>query len=188
MGHPKALLPLGKDTFLTRICQTCQAAGLSELVVVAGGPDLDAIAGVLDAAGCAARLVENPSREEGQLSSLLVGLAVADRPGVEAVVVNLVDVPLVQAGTVRAVIEAFGRTRAPVVRPVHRDGRHGHPVLFSRAVFDELRHADPRTGAKTVVRAHATAAVDVPIDDEGAFADVDTPDDYRRLIESASGT
>jgi molybdenum cofactor cytidylyltransferase len=180
MGRPKALLPIGEDTFVTRVCRTLLAAGVDDLVVVAGA-DRDAVAAAVAASGLPARIVENPHREEGQLSSVLAGLAVADRPGVDAVLVHLVDAPLVRPGTARAVLDAFRRTHAPVVRPAV-GGRHGHPVLFGRRVFDDLRRADPSIGAKAVVRAHAEDVADVQVDDEGACQDIDTPEDFERLL------
>ena len=78
-------------------------------------------------------------------------------------------------------IDRYKATNAPVVRPV-RGNEHGHPVLIDRSVFDLLRRADPAAGAKPVVRAHATPAGDVAVTDEGAFTDVDTPDEYERLF------
>jgi CTP:molybdopterin cytidylyltransferase MocA len=54
-------------------------------------------------------------------------------------------------------------------------------VLIDRSVFDALRHADPNASAKSIVRAHASPAGDLAIDDEGAFHDVDTPEEYARL-------
>jgi molybdenum cofactor cytidylyltransferase len=182
MGRPKLFLPIGRDTFLTRLGRTLLDAGVDDLVVVAG-PEHATAAESLRAAGVPARVVENPRRDEGQLSSVLVGLAVADRPGVDAVLVHLVDAPLVRPETARAVLDAFRRTRAPVVRP-EVNGRHGHPVLFSRRVFDDLRRADPSIGAKAVVRAHAAEVCDVPVDDAGACEDVDTPEDLARLVEA----
>jgi molybdenum cofactor cytidylyltransferase len=179
MGRPKALLPIGADTFVTRVCRTLLEAGVDDLVVVAG-PEQEAIADALAATGLPARVVENRRRDEGQLSSVLAGLAVADRPGVDAVLVHLVDAPLVRPETARAVLDAFFRTHAPIVRP-SVGGRHGHPVLFARGVFDELRRADPGVGARGVVQAHAADVCNVPVDDEGACRDVDTPEDYARL-------
>ena len=117
------------------------------------------------------------------MSSLLAGLDVIDRPGVTAVLVTLVDVPLVLPATVRSVIDGYRRTRAPIVRPTSGD-RHGHPLLIDRSVFGALRAADPSAGAKPIVRAHATAAGDIAIDDEGAFTDIDTEEDYRRTISA----
>jgi CTP:molybdopterin cytidylyltransferase MocA len=49
-------------------------------------------------------------------------------------------------------------------------------------LFAALRAADPAAGAKSVIRAHATPAGDVVTDDEGAFIDVDTPEDYESLV------
>jgi molybdenum cofactor cytidylyltransferase len=179
MGRPKALLPIGQDLFVTRVCRTLRDAGVDDLVVVAG-PEHEAIAAALAAAGLPARVVENRRRDEGQLSSVLAGLAVADRPGVDAVLVHLVDAPLVRPETARAVLDAFLRTHAPIVRPAV-GGRHGHPVLFARRVFDDLRRADPAIGAKAVVRARAAEVCDVPVDDEGACRDIDTPEEFARL-------
>ena len=96
------------------------------------------------------------------------------------VLVTLVDVPLVSAATVRAVIDRYRRSRAAVVRPTS-GARHGHPLLIDRSLFPELRAADPSTGAKLVVRAHASPEGDLDIDDEGAFTDIDTGADYERI-------
>jgi CTP:molybdopterin cytidylyltransferase MocA len=54
--------------------------------------------------------------------------------------------------------------------------------LIDRALFAELRAADPAIGAKPIVRAHASAAGDLEIDDDGAFVDIDTRDEYERAI------
>lgn len=182
MGRAKAMLPIDdRDTFLSRVVRTLLDAGVDDVVVVLGH-EADAIAESFASCGLPARLVLNPDYDRGQLSSLLAGLAVIDRPGVEAVAVTLVDVPLVAAATVRAVIARYRACAAPVVRPTS-GRRHGHPILIDRSLFDALRAANPETGAKPVVRAHASPAGDVPIDDEGAFTDVDTAEEYQSLLD-----
>ena len=187
MGRAKATLPAGDGhTFLSRIVQTFRDAGVDDVIVVVGH-DADPIANSFAASGLPARFVVNRDYDKGQLSSLLAGLDVLDRPGVSAILLTLVDVPLVSAATVRAVIDAYHRTRAPIVRPTS-GLRHGHPLLIDRTLFDALRGADPAAGAKPIVRAHASAAGDIAIDDEGAFVDIDTEEDYRRTIGArASG-
>jgi molybdenum cofactor cytidylyltransferase len=180
MGRPKALLPIGADdSFLTHLVATFRAAGVDDVVVVVGY-QAPAIVDALRRRDLIARVVVNEDYESGQLSSLVAGLRLVDRPGVIAAMMMLVDVPLVSASTVAAVVERYRATRAPIVRPV-RGGRHGHPVLIDRGLFDELRRSDPALGAKTVVRAHASADGEVEVDDEGAFVDVDTPDEYNAL-------
>ena len=181
MGRAKATLPAGDGhTFLTRIVRTFLDAGVDDVVVVVGH-DAELIASRFAGSGLPARFVLNAEYDRGQLSSLLAGLGVVDRPGVSAALVTLVDVPLVSAATVRAVIERHRATHAPIVRPTSGT-RHGHPLLIDRSLFDALRAADPEAGAKPIVRAHATADGDIPIADEGAFTDVDTEEDYRRMI------
>ena len=266
MGRPKALLPAGPDSFVGRIVRTLRAGGVREVVVVAPADDLAArIRAALAPHAPPSRVVVNPDPDRGQLSSLLVGLDAVDGPGaaagrpaadtrpVDALLVTLVDVPLVSAATVRALLDHYRRTRAPIVRPARsagsrlrsagsrlrsagsglrsagsglrsagsglrsagsgpsdasayppsagsgqrsaaadprsagsrpgrRVGRHGHPVIFDRTLFAELRCADPAAGAKPVVRAHEAQAADVIVDDPGAFTDVDTPEDYLRAF------
>jgi molybdenum cofactor cytidylyltransferase len=92
---------------------------------------------------------------------------------------------MVRASTIEQVLGAWQRTRAPVVRPVVGP-RHGHPVLFDRSVFDELRRAPLEEGAKAVVHAYAARVLDVPVADEGCLVDVDTPADYDALMRKAT--
>jgi molybdenum cofactor cytidylyltransferase len=182
MGRPKPLLPLGDgETFLTRILKTLRDADVDDMLVVVGHDGASIKASMIPL-GFAVRVVENPEYTRGQLSSLQAGLRAADRPGVRAVLVTLVDLPLISSSTVRAVLEAYRRhPTAAMVRPVSGD-RHGHPVVFDRQLFDELRAGDPAVGAKPIVNAHRDAILGVPVTDEGAFVDIDTPGDYERLI------
>jgi molybdenum cofactor cytidylyltransferase len=182
MGRPKATLRLNDaDTFLTRIIRTFQAAQVDDVVVVLGH-EAEAILKSVEQSGLSLRFVVNEQFESGQLSSVLAGLRAIDRPGVNAMLMTLVDVPLVSAATVRAVLQRYRSTSAPVVRPV-RGALHGHPVLIDRSLFDEIRAADPRSGMKPVIRAHVSAAGDVEVEDEGAFSDIDTPEEYKRLVD-----
>jgi molybdenum cofactor cytidylyltransferase len=184
-GRSKALLSLtAGDTFLTHIVRTFLAAGIDDVVVVVGY-EADAVVAMFDKSSLPARLVANADYESGQLSSILAGLSVVDRPGVAAMLLTLVDVPMVSDRTVRAVVDRYRQTRVRIVRPAF-GGRHGHPVLIDRSLFDSLRHADPAQGIKPIVRAHASAAGDVDVDDPGAFLDVDTPAEYEALIAKLS--
>jgi molybdenum cofactor cytidylyltransferase len=182
MGSPKAaLLTPDGDSFITRIVRTLRDAGVGDLVIVTGRHHdavIDAL--VRDRVAPLPRIVRNPDPSRGQLSSLLTGIDALVTPHTEAVMMTLVDVPLVRTATVIAVIEEWRRTRAPIVRPAIGD-RHGHPVIFDRVVLDEIRRAPLDTGAKSVVRAHDRELVNVPVDDEGCLRDVDTPSDYEAL-------
>src|SRR5687768_796898 len=184
MGRPKALLPDRDDRpFVARLVDTFIDAGVSHIIVVAGS-QTGAIREALDAAAprITPVVVTNPNPALGQVSSLWVGLDEAERLGAGAALVTLVDIPMVRVETVDRVISAWRERRAPILRPAF-GGRHGHPVLFDRSVFAELRRAPLDEGARAVVHAHTADVIDVDVDDEGCVTDVDTPADYRKMIE-----
>jgi molybdenum cofactor cytidylyltransferase len=184
MGRPKPNLPVrgaaGTDTFLTRIVRTFMEAGVDDVVVVVGH-EKETVLAKFSGSQLRVRFVENPDYANGQLTSLLAGLRVVDRPGVVAALYTPVDVPFTSSATIRTVLERYRETHAPVVRPTS-DGRHGHPSLIDRTVFDQLRRADVVAGARPVIRRYASAAGDVEVDDAGAFFDIDTPEDYVEAV------
>lgn len=181
MGSPKALLhDADERPFIARVVRTLLRAGLTDVLVVTGSQH-GSIEAALGADGLSdyVRLVRNPDPVRGQLSSIWAGLD-ARAPDTEGLLMTLVDVPMVEASTVSAVVDAWRNSRAPIVRPIV-DGRRGHPVIFDRQVFDELRNAPLDAGARTVVRAHWPDSLDVPVNDRGCLIDVDTPSDYEQL-------
>ncbi len=183
MGQAKAALPLGQmgETVVSRVIGTLLRGGVPQVVVVAGA-HIDAVRAAMPPREPRARIVEHPGWQIGQLSSLLKGLEAIDDPQLEAALVTLVDVPLVLASTVAAVIAEWRRTRAPIVRPAQGD-RHGHPVIFDRAVFEDLRRADLNTGAKAVFATYRDRVVNVDVTDAGAFEDMDTPAEYQKISD-----
>ena len=196
MGQAKAALPLGQtgETVVARVVRTLLEGGVPNVVVVAGA-HIDAVRGAMPRHESRARVVDHLGWERGQLSSLLAGLDAIDDPLLEAAVVTLVDVPLVRSSTVAEVIAAWRRTRAPIVRPADpstslRAGgqRHGHPVIFDRSIFADLRSADPDTGAKAVFAIHRERIFNVDVTDPGAFHDIDTPEDYEKVLRSHGPT
>ena len=182
MGFPKALLLTRDRTpFVVAIASAFAAAGIQDIVVVTGR-DHERITEALANQDLAVkpRVVRNPDPARGQLSSLIAGMDAVVTPGTQALAMTLVDVPMLHPDTVRVVVAEWQRTRASIVRPAIGD-RHGHPVVFDRRVFAELRAAPADVGAKAVVRAHADEIVNVPVTDEGCLVDVDTPQDYDAL-------
>ena len=182
MGTPKALLTTTEgQLFVSHIVRTWHAAGVHNVIVVTGR-DSDAIAAAVasDTLDPSPLIVQNPDPSRGQLSSLIVGLDAAASS--DGVLMTLVDSPLATRATVASVIDAWHRSRAPIVRPAIGD-THGHPVLFDRVLFEELRGAPKTVGAKAVVRAHEREIVNVQVSDEGCVVDFDTPLDYERYLK-----
>lgn len=184
MGQAKAALSIGStgETVVSRVIKTLLDGGVPRVVVVAGA-HIDAVRNAMPPHESRATVVEHLGWEQGQLSSLLAGLQAIDDPQLEAAMVTLVDVPMVSSSTVAAVMSEWRRTRAPIVRPASGQ-RHGHPVIFDRSVFADLRSADPNVGAKAVFATHKDRVLNVEVNDPGAFEDIDTPGDYQRVLRS----
>jgi molybdenum cofactor cytidylyltransferase len=178
MGQSKALLDAGERTFVEACVAALAEGGCAPVVVVAA--DEEAVARARDAG---AVVVEG--RPDGeQVDSLRSGLEAlrtdAGSPPA-AVVVLPVDHPLVGAGTVRALLDASRRHPASVIRPVY-GGLPGHPTLFPASTWASLMDPDLPRGARSVVESDGTDLVNLPVDDPGILADIDTPDAYRRHL------
>jgi molybdenum cofactor cytidylyltransferase len=181
MGRPKALLrdPDGCP-FVARIVRSIAGAGVQRIVVVTGEHHLGIAQALESERQEQLLLARNPDPARGQLSSLWTGMQALDGDQPDALLVTLVDVPMIAPSTIRHVVDSWRRTHAPVVRPVMGE-QHGHPVLFDASVFGELRQAPLEAGAKTVVRAHASDMIEVEVADPGCLVDIDTPEEYRKL-------
>lgn len=180
MGRPKPFLEMGGESFLSRAVAALLQGGCGEVVVV-GGSEPAARSVAERAASAGARVALNPPGGSEQIDSLRTGLRAAG--AARAVVVLPVDVPISDPAPVAALIRGFEMTAAPVVVPIHA-GRRGHPVLFARSVFDDLRSPGLAEGARTVIGMCEAELVEVPVEDPRVLLDVDTPDDYRRLLRN----
>jgi len=178
MGSPKALLHYQGQTFVERICAAFLTAGVDELIIVLGAR-AEEIGRALPSHP-ALRSVVNSRYSQGQLSSLMVGIG-ALSPESEAAIVNLVDHPLVSSETITAVLDSFRAAPLPIVIASYQ-GKRGHPVLFSSQVYGEILAAPLDQGAKVVVRKDPARVREVPLDDPGILADIDTPEDYARFV------
>lgn len=179
LGRPKQLLDYRGRPLVQHAIDA--AATLDEIIVVVGHAAAEVQRSVtLPAHG---RIVANPAYAEGMATSLTTGLAAASE-GAEAAVVVLADQPGVTAAHVNAIVDAFHDTRRPVVRATY-GGAPGHPVLLARTVWPDVMAVEGDTGARDLLRGHPDWVTDLPLG-EAAPLDVDTDDDYRRLLGEES--
>jgi molybdenum cofactor cytidylyltransferase len=183
MGSPKALLrDRDGSTFIARIVRALADASLNDITVATGTRHAE-IVGVLaaDRPPVPIRFANNSDPSRGQLSSLWTAMDAAVRPGVRAILVMLVDAPFVSPVTIRQLMAAYVNSGYFIVRPVV-EAQYGHPVIFDRAVFAELRAAPLEQGAKAVLRRYESHTLNVAVDDPQILLDIDTPTDYQRAV------
>jgi len=80
-------------------------------------------------------------------------------------------------------MEAHRRSKAPVVVPTFAE-RRGHPVIWGSRLFGELLEDPGATaeGARVVLHRYEREVVSVPVDDPAVIDQVNTPEDYERLV------
>ena len=180
MGRPKALLPIDSQTFIERIVGALKQSGIERVVVVLGfhAEELRLQVGHLPV-----EIVVNPDYKQGQLSSLQAAIRHVQTTGsCDGMLVHLVDHPYIDSKLVRLMIDRFGDSDNMIVVPRHQ-GKRGHPVIFSKKLFQELLDAPIDQGAKAVVNAHRGETLEIDTDDAGITLDIDTPELYRQHVK-----
>lgn len=184
MGRPKALLPWRGGTFLSIAIQTLTA--YTDLVIVVAGKNAELLRPVVDAN--AAFLVVNRQPELGQFSSLQAGLQEVLNRGRDAAIVTLTDRPPARSATLRHLQEEFlqrivdDKTWALVPE---FQGHHGHPILIGREMIGAFLDAPSTSNAREVEHANQSRIGYLPVDDPFTTANIDTPEDYDRLLATS---
>lgn len=176
MGSPKQILQFRGISLLRRAALAALGAGCSPVIVVTGAY-AELAKRELD--GLDVREVFNPHWETGMASSIRAGVEGLADADVDAAVLMLCDQPHVTAEVISDLAAAHRVTRRPLIASTY-GGSFGVPALFSRALFAELARLEGTAGAKQVIERYASEAYFLPF--RGGEVDVDTPDDFSRLI------
>ena len=180
MGSPKALLAYQGRPFLEHLLEVTAHRQIGVRRVVLGAhaePIAKAIDLKLD------EIVINEDWEKGQLTSIQAALRSLP-PGTDGIILCLIDHPLISADLVQELIECFYKSGKPIVLPLYQ-GRRGHPVIFSAAVYDELLHAPLETGARAVVWAHSGEVEEMRTNEEGCVLNLNDPDTVKKALGGA---
>ncbi len=189
MGRDKALLPWPPSAVRPQDAtpvQTFLSAAIrslypySDLVIVVAGVNESNLTPVVYAN--AAFVVRNPDPDQGQFSSLQVGLQEVLNRGRDAALVTLVDRPAAQPTTIEALRNVFAAAASDIwaIIPEYA-GKHGHPVLFGREMIDCFLRAPIGSTAREIEHQHQAHIRYVPVDDPLVTANVDTPQDYAAI-------
>jgi molybdenum cofactor cytidylyltransferase len=182
MGAAKQLLPFRGRSLLRHATEEALASGCRPIVVVLGAhaEQLEQEISELPV-----RVVVNGRWSEGMGTSIQAGIealtAGAGGDEVVAAILAVCDQPFFSAGIIHELIAAHERSGRALVAATY-EGTRGVPALFGRCLFPELTALDGHEGARRVIQAHPDETLAVPFP-EGA-RDVDTPEDYARLMNT----
>jgi molybdenum cofactor cytidylyltransferase len=177
MGSPKALLSYQGRPFLEHLLDVARHPKIGVRRVVLGadaGPIVNEVNLAPD------EVVVNDEWEKGQLSSIQAALRSLP-PNTDGIVLLLIDHPLISSGLVGELIDSFYTSRKSIVLPVY-EGRRGHPVIFSAALYEDLMKAPLETGARSVVWSHAGEVQVVQTNEEGCVLNLNDPDTLQKAL------
>ena len=175
MGRPKALLPFRGKTFLENILASVSQSSIGYTVVVLGRYREQ-----IERTIALPAAVFNPDYEQGMITSFQTGIR-ALPSGTAGAVLFLVDNPLVQPGTIDALVKRFEANR--VIVPTFQ-GRRGHPVLFASEILDGILTLPSSVGANAVLRRDPGRVIEVLQDTDEILVDIDTPEQYQQLLKN----
>ncbi|MFL9811822.1 nucleotidyltransferase family protein [Stutzerimonas sp. VN223-3] len=128
------------------------------------------------------RVVHAARAEHGMGASLADGVTAIHAQPARAIAVLLGDMPWISTATLAQLAQAA--TEDGIVQPCHM-GRPGHPVLFGRQFWPQLRALDGDKGGSALIARHPTAHVLINVTDPGSHLDVDVPSDLASAPEPA---
>jgi len=177
MGGPNKLLQEADGQMLVVHAVKAALASQAVEVVVVLGHMAEQVRAAISAAVPTGRLrfVTNPDFADGLSTSVRAGIAALDND-IDAAIVQLGDMPGVNAGLLDRLMAAFSPVEGRSICVPTVNGKRGNPVLWDRRFFAEIAKVAGDTGAKHLIGEHADLVCEVEMAGEAAITDIDTPE------------
>ena len=182
-GFPKALLKKEGESLLSRLLQSIQKFNPVETLVVTGFY-ADAIEveinSIRQKTHSSIAIVKNPNPEEGQSSSVRLGLE-SLKSDYDVLLVALCDQPNIGVSEIEALLVQFNQVgfNKEIVLPMV-NGSRGNPVLFSKKVIEEIL-ATPGMACRPFMDKHPELVKLFETNNQAYLLDVDTQADIQKL-------
>ncbi|MBM7855073.1 putative nucleotidyltransferase with HDIG domain [Desulfohalotomaculum tongense] len=177
MGLFKPLLPLGAGRVIEKPVHTFRQAGIEDVRVVVGH-NAAMLIPVLQS--LEVEIIYNHRYADGMFSSVLAGVKSLET-GVEAFFLLPADIPLVRVQTVKEILQAFRHRGTGIIYPCFQ-GRKGHPPLISSFYIKDIISWNKPGGLRALLSQYPDDSLKLEVADEGVLMDMDTKDDYQKIL------
>ncbi len=168
-GTDKLLEQVEDRPLLTLMAERCVKVGQTRVVLAPGQPERRAVLTDLDV-----EIVE-ATDTDGMAASIRAG--VGGLTGTTIMIV-LADMPEIMAADLHLLLSLHAQGVAPIVQAAGSDGAPGQPVVFSSKYLKSLSKLTGDHGAKSILAAHPGDVARIPLPDQRATTDLDTPEDW----------
>ena len=174
MGWFKPLLKIGPLTAAQHIITNFQLAGVEPIVFVTGN-QADLLESHLSDTGVICLRNEEYAVTQ-MLDSAKIGLRYL-KTQCDRILLTPVDIPLFSCETVQRLMESG----APLAAPIYQ-GKKGHPLLLSQKLIPFLETYDGPGGLGEALKKSTCAIFPVEVDDDSILTDMDTKEDYSKML------
>ncbi len=176
MGEPKQLMMYKNKTLLQHIIGEAKNTNLEPVICVTGYQS-DPITESVSRLGIS--IVYNEQWREGMGSGISVGIKQLLLSDVDSVILAVSDQPHVSSDLFRTMLEMKVKSGKGIIACSYA-GTLGTPVLFDKDYFNQLNSLNGNQGAKNIVNMHLSDVC--PVEFENGSVDIDTKQDYEKLI------
>jgi molybdenum cofactor cytidylyltransferase len=183
MGRPKLGLPLRGRTVLECVVAALRAGGAGRVLVVVA-PHAAELCPLAEAAGAHVHLL--PHETPDMRATIEHGLTWVEEhwhpDASDPWLLVPADHPTLEPEVVRSLLREYERRgEASILVPVH-GGKRGHPVVLAWEHIAGIRRHPAGEGLNTYLRRHAAATREIAAGSPEILRDLDTPEDYERLL------
>lgn len=178
MGQNKLILKYRNLYLIEHIILAIKKSNcFSKIKIVARGKVLEDIAKKHNI-----EFIKNENAEKGQSESIKLGVKSLENSNSRAIMFFVADQPFLKSKQILKLVKIFEENQNKIIVP-RVSGKRGNPVIFPKDISKELLDLEGDIGGKFIIKKHEEKVIEVVMEDDIAFKDIDTIEQYNDLIK-----
>jgi molybdenum cofactor cytidylyltransferase len=174
MGRNKLLMPFKGKPLVEHVIDEVLKCDFNDVILVAREEEVIELGKNKDL-----KIIINKEAHKGQSQSVKLG--VLNSCEAEAYMFFTGDQPFINKELIEKLITNFTQNKDFIIVPRHEGGR-GNPVIFPGKFKEELLNLEGDQGGRVIIQKYIDKVHFVDIEEKDLFLDIDTPEDYEKLI------
>lgn len=175
MGQCKLLLNYKGNPLIDMVLEAVEKSELQPKIIVTGNKKIAQLAKKRNL-----QTIINVNGHLGQSESIKIGVLNSDKADGYAFILG--DQPYINYDFINKLIDEFEENRNNIIVPIHK-GRRGNPVIFPKKYREDLLSLQGDVGGRVLVKKYSEYIRFIEIMEENILLDIDTKEDYLRLME-----
>ncbi len=174
MGQNKLLMPYKNKYIIEHTLDKVKTCSFHEYILVTNNEEMIKLG-----QDKGFKVIFNHHPEKGQSESIKLGIKYSKEPLGYAFFTG--DQPLMDVNTIKYLVDCFYTYPEFIIGPTYK-GKRGNPVIFPEKYKKELLTLQGDVGGRRIIKSNQKRVKWIEIDQELFLWDIDTIEDYNRLI------